>query len=154
MLDEYFSLSLTSEGHLESLPLLLKGYTPELDNLPHFLLCLGTRVDWSVEKTCFEGFMKELAYFYAPRTRSDSEHQDKLGEPGRERTEGEDEHEEEGEDRDEDVESEDKHKRWQLEHILWPSMRRYTSWTRDSLTNGDLKQVANLPDLFRIFERC
>lgn len=147
MLDEYFSLSLSSTGHLESLPLLLKGYTPELDNLPHFLLCLGTRVDWSVEKTCFEGFLKELAYFYAPRTCSDLQDQD-----GRERTEGEHENGEEGGEEDEAVE--DKHKKWQLEHILWPSMRRYTSWTKDSLTNGDLKQVANLPDLFRIFERC
>jgi hypothetical protein len=44
MLDEYFSLSLSEEGAVETLPMLLKGYTPNLDRLPHFLLCLGTQV--------------------------------------------------------------------------------------------------------------
>jgi len=44
MLDEYFSLSISEEGRMETLPMLLKGYTPNLDRLPHFLLCLGTQV--------------------------------------------------------------------------------------------------------------
>lgn len=44
MMDEYFSLRLTPEGKVESLPMVLRGYTPNLDRLPHFLLCLGTRV--------------------------------------------------------------------------------------------------------------
>jgi DNA mismatch repair protein MLH1 len=44
MLDEYFSLKLSEEGQIETLPMLLKGYTPNLDRLPHFLLCLGTQV--------------------------------------------------------------------------------------------------------------
>lgn len=134
MLDEYFSLTLTDEGHIESLPLLLKGYTPDLDRLPYFLLCLGTRVDWNAEKQCFRSFLSELAYFYAPYPSALDEKEE----------DGEGEGEGDGE----------KHRRWQLEHVLWPSMRRYTGWSKDSLTNGDLKQVANLPDLFRIFERC
>ena len=44
MLDEYFSLTFSSDGLVETLPMLLKGYTPNLDRLPHFLLCVGTRV--------------------------------------------------------------------------------------------------------------
>ena len=44
MLDEYFSLCITDEGQVETLPMVLKGYTPNLDRLPHFLLCLGTQV--------------------------------------------------------------------------------------------------------------
>ena len=44
MLDEYFSLKLSDSGLVEALPMLLKGYTPNLDRLPHFLLCLGTQV--------------------------------------------------------------------------------------------------------------
>lgn len=44
MLDEYFSLLITEDGKVETLPMLLKGYTPNLDRLPHFLLCLGTQV--------------------------------------------------------------------------------------------------------------
>lgn len=45
MLDEYFSLLITEDGQVENLPMLLKGYTPNLDRLPHFLLCLGTQVN-------------------------------------------------------------------------------------------------------------
>ena len=134
MIDEYFSLKITSDGTLDSIPMLLKGYTPNLDRLPHFLLCLGTRVDWTDEKECFSSILRELAFFYSPRyPRLEGE----LGEEGEGREGGE-----------------RKHARWQIEHILWPSMRKYTCWKKGSLINGDLKQVANLPDLFRIFERC
>jgi len=139
MIDEYFSISITPEGRLESISMLLKGYTPNLDRLPHLLLCLGTRVNWGEEKECFGSILKELAFFFAPRSLPSIPSNDK------------DEDEEEGGGEGKEAE---KHARWQLEHILFPSMRKYTHWKRDSLSNGDLKQVANLPDLFRIFERC
>jgi DNA mismatch repair protein MLH1 len=139
MIDEYFSISLTLEGRLESIPMLLKGYTPNLDRLPHFLLCLGTRVNWGEEKECFGSNLRELAFFYAPRSLPSVLDSDK---------------EEDGEEIEGEGKEEERHTRWQLEHVLFPSMRKYTHWKRDSLSNGDLKQVANLPDLFRIFERC
>jgi DNA mismatch repair protein MLH1 len=41
MLDEYFSLNITAAGLVESLPLLLRDYTPNLDKLPSFLMRLG-----------------------------------------------------------------------------------------------------------------
>ena len=41
MLDEYFSLTISQDGAVESIPLLLKGYTPNLDKLPLFLMRLG-----------------------------------------------------------------------------------------------------------------
>lgn len=44
MIDEYFSLKLSAFGSVESLPMILRNYTPDLDRLPHFLLCLGTQV--------------------------------------------------------------------------------------------------------------
>ena len=141
MIDEYFSISLSLEGRLESIPMLLKGYTPNLDRLPHFLLCMGTRVDWGDEKECFGSILRELAFFYAPRILPSNLDLDNGEKGSGEELEGEGK---EGE----------RHARWQLEHILFPSMRKYTHWKRDSLSNGDLKQVANLPDLFRIFERC
>ncbi|CAD6567867.1 MAG: DNA mismatch repair protein [Tremellales sp. Tagirdzhanova-0007] len=124
MLDEYFSLSLSLTGRVETLPMLLKGYTPNLDRLPHFLLCLGTQVDWEDEQECFRTFLGELAFFYSPRPFSNDE-----------------------------TEAERSHQNWQLEHVLFPSFRRYTSWPRDML-GREIRQVANLPDLFRVFERC
>jgi DNA mismatch repair protein Mlh1 C-terminus len=44
MLAEYFSLNITASGLVESLPLLLRDYTPNLDNLPGFLMRLGPQV--------------------------------------------------------------------------------------------------------------
>ena len=53
MLDEYFSLGISETGSIETLPLLLRGYTPNLDRLPHFLLCLGTQVFFQTRYLCF-----------------------------------------------------------------------------------------------------
>jgi len=44
MLAEYFSLTISESGLAESLPLLLRDYTPNLDNLPSFLMRLGPQV--------------------------------------------------------------------------------------------------------------
>lgn len=121
MLDEYFSVAISDDGRLESIPLLLKGYTPDLDRLPHFLLCLAHRVAWDDEKECFETILREIGFFYSPRPFADP------------------------------TEEERAHRQWQVEHVLFPSFRR-TAWPR-RLKQG-VKQVANLPDLFRVFERC
>lgn len=67
MLDEYFSFLINDEGELESIPLLLPGYNPSLNKLPLFLVRLGVQVDWESEKSCFETFLRELAFFYAPK---------------------------------------------------------------------------------------
>ena len=44
MLEEYFSLVISEGGTVESLPMLLKNYTPNLDRLPLFLMRLGPQV--------------------------------------------------------------------------------------------------------------
>jgi hypothetical protein len=44
MLEEYFSMSVSEDGKVETLPLLLKGYTPNMDRLPEFLMRLGPGV--------------------------------------------------------------------------------------------------------------
>ncbi|WWD18950.1 hypothetical protein CI109_103406 [Kwoniella shandongensis] len=144
MLDEYFSLSISADGQVETLPMILKGYTPNLDRLPHFLLCLGTQVDWESEKGCFSTFLREMAVFYSPRPFHDTPPSgagvDENGDDGM------------GLELGSTMEQEVNHRLWQLEHVLFPSFRRYTSWSKEKLV--DVNQVANLPDLFRIFERC
>jgi DNA mismatch repair protein MLH1 len=91
------------------------------------------QVDWEDEKQCFQTFLRELAFFYSPRPFHDKPFD----------AEGEDA----------ETEEEVSHQAWQLEHILFPSFRRYTAWPRE-LLGREVNQVANLPDLFRIFERC
>ena len=44
MLKDYFLFEITDDGLVESLPLLLKGYVPNLDKLPLFLMRLGPQV--------------------------------------------------------------------------------------------------------------
>ena len=44
MLAEYFALTISASGLVESLPLLLRDYIPNLDNLPSFLMRLGPQV--------------------------------------------------------------------------------------------------------------
>src|ERR1700759_62225 len=44
MISEYFSLDISPSGQVESLPLLLRDFTPQLDNLPDFLMRLGPQV--------------------------------------------------------------------------------------------------------------
>ncbi|KZP14929.1 DNA mismatch repair protein MutL [Athelia psychrophila] len=130
MLAEYFALHITADGMVESLPLLLRDYTPNLDKLPSFLMRLGPQVDWSSEANCFGSFLRELAYFYVPGPLDPSPGPSSPRSKGAEKAE-----------------------RWQIEHVLFPTMRRYLSAPK-SLLDHDVVQVANLPDLYRVFERC
>lgn len=135
MLEEYFSMRITPEGTLASLPLLLRGYTPNLARLPLFLMRLGPQVAWTDERGCFRSFLRELAYFYspgdlAPPPDTSSENNGNAERDGAEKAE-----------------------RWQVEHVLFPNMRKYLVPPR-TLLDRDVLQVANLPDLYRVFERC
>ncbi|KAL1063444.1 hypothetical protein V6Z11_D13G143100 [Gossypium hirsutum] len=41
MLEEYFCIFIDSDGNLSRLPILLDQYTPDMDRVPEFVLCLG-----------------------------------------------------------------------------------------------------------------
>lgn len=57
MLSDYFSLNISQDGLVESLPLLLRDYTPNLDKLPLFLMRLGPQVSLN------SSFLPYLAYY-------------------------------------------------------------------------------------------
>ncbi|KAG0144880.1 hypothetical protein CROQUDRAFT_716413 [Cronartium quercuum f. sp. fusiforme G11] len=76
MLDEYFSLKINDEGDVESLPVLISGYVPNLEKLPLFLMRLALQCNWKEEMKCFITFLRELAFFYVPsRTQSEEDDQ-------------------------------------------------------------------------------
>ncbi|KII91185.1 hypothetical protein PLICRDRAFT_37887 [Plicaturopsis crispa FD-325 SS-3] len=129
MLAEYFCMNITENGMVETLPLLLRDYTPNLDKLPSFLMRLGPQIDWTEETACFDSFLRELAYFYIPGPLVSSTSLS-----------------------DED-EAQRKAEAWQIQHVLFPAMRRHLAAPK-SLLDRDVVQVANLPDLYRVFERC
>jgi DNA mismatch repair protein MLH1 len=63
MIAEYFSI-IVSDGKLHGLPVLLRGYVPNMNKLGIFLLSLGSHCDWSQEKQCFHDIATELSEFY------------------------------------------------------------------------------------------
>jgi DNA mismatch repair protein MLH1 len=142
MLNEYFSMEISDEGRLMSIPLLLKGYLPSLIKLPRFLLRLGPFVDWTDEQKCFESFLRELASFYVPEKLppKDKKHE-KAGSDG----EGDAHYEELLEKRRADLAR-------VLEHVLFPAFRSRLVAT-SALLKGTV-EVANLKGLYRVFERC
>lgn len=157
MLNEYFSLQVSPEGALLSIPLLLKGYVPSLAKLPRFLLRLGPYVDWSSEEECFGSFLRELAAFYTPEqlpnppTTGDpntapSQNPEALSDlnaPMQSQAEG---------DEDEFLTSRRLQLGRMLEHVVFPALRaRMVATTR--LLRG-VVEVADLKGLYRVFERC
>ncbi|KAI0826529.1 DNA mismatch repair protein MutL [Trametes gibbosa] len=153
MLHEYFALGLSADGRVETLPLLLRDYTPNLDKLPLFLMRLGPQVDWTDERACFETFLRELAEFYVPEPLDPDD-----AERGSEALTGGDAEEQQGDaakgaaNADAEADTQ-KATLWQIQHVLFPAMARYLVPPK-SLLERDVVQVADLPDLYRVFERC
>ncbi|XP_077352149.1 DNA mismatch repair protein Mlh1 isoform X2 [Festucalex cinctus] len=131
MLEDYFSMEIDQEGNLRGLPLLLDKYTPVMEGLPMFILRLATEVNWDSEKDCFRDFSKECSAFYSIRKQYILE-----AEPG-------------------DVQDEELNSwRWNVEHVLCKAFRSLISPPKHMSEDGTVLQIANLPDLYKVFERC
>ena len=102
------------------------------------------QVDWETEVGCFESFLRELAYFYIPGP----------GPLGRFSSSGvpAESSQEEASLQDQEVKAE----RWQIQHALFSAFRRYLAPPKTLLDGGSpaIVQVADLPDLYKVFERC
>ncbi|XP_013860910.1 DNA mismatch repair protein Mlh1 isoform X2 [Austrofundulus limnaeus] len=129
MLEDYFSVEIDQEGNLTGLPLLLDGYTPIMEGLPMFVLRLATEVNWDQEKDCFRDFCRECSSFYSIRKQFVLE-----AEPGQD--------------------GEADSWRWKVEHVVFKALRTLFSPPRGFSEDGSVLQVANLPDLYKVFERC
>ncbi|XP_008428307.1 DNA mismatch repair protein Mlh1 isoform X2 [Poecilia reticulata] len=131
MLEDYFSLEVDQEGNLTGLPLLLDKYTPIMEGLPLFILRLATEVNWDSEKECFRDFSKECSAFYSIRKQFVLE-----AEPG------------------DEPEPDGNSWRWNVEHVLFKAFRTLFSPPKSFSEDGTVLQIANLPDLYKVFERC
>ncbi|KAF2121564.1 histidine kinase-like ATPase [Lophiotrema nucula] len=149
MLKEYFSMEVTAEGELCSIPLLIKGYTPSLAKLPQFLLRLGPHVNWFEEKGCFQAFLRELASFYVPESlpvapTPITNPEDDIGKgKGKEKSTAAE---------DPDIALRRQKVRRAIEYVIFPACK-----ARLVATKGLLKgvmEIANLKGLYRVFERC
>ncbi|XP_061600594.1 DNA mismatch repair protein Mlh1 [Cololabis saira] len=131
MMGDYFSVEVDQDGNLTGLPLLLDKYTPVMEGLPMFILRLATEVNWDNEKDCFRDFSRECSAFYSIRKQLILE-----AEPG----------EEQG--------AEVNSWRWKVEHVIFKALRTLYSPPKSFGEDGSVLQIANLPDLYKVFERC
>jgi len=153
MLREYFSLGITMEGMVDTLPVLIPDFTPNLDKLPLFFMRLGPQVNWNSEQECFDMFLRELAYFYVPGPGSllvpSPPGHTRNGDADKDKDKDKDDHTVNVQQQEEASIIE----KWQIEHVLFPAMKRYLIAPKSLLTR-DVVQIASLPDLYRVFERC
>ena len=139
MLNEYFSIEIIVNdedwklSRIKSIPLLLKDYNPPLSKLPFFLYRLGTQVNWENEQECLDEVLKQLALFYIPPIierveENDSEYlKSRYAAEMHELT---------------DI----------MDHVIFPVIKRRLLAPRRLLK--DVVEVANLPGLYKVFERC
>ncbi|NXD27368.1 MLH1 protein, partial [Spelaeornis formosus] len=136
MMKDYFSLEIDEEGNLTGLPLLIDNYVPPLEGLPMFILRLATEVNWDEEKECFESLSKELAMFYSIRKQYITEESNPTNS------------------KNEDSESGSTTWKWTVEHVLYKAFRTHLLPPKHFAEDGNILQLANLPDLYKVFERC
>ncbi|KAL5776365.1 hypothetical protein ACOSP7_009291 [Xanthoceras sorbifolium] len=170
LLEEYFGIKIDTHGNLSRLPVILDQYTPDMDRLPEFVLCLGNDVDWEEEKNCFQAIAAVIGNFYAM-------HPPLLPNPSGEGLQyykkrkplvNPEDREKSSNDVGDDVEMEDAvehellseaenawaQREWSIQHVLFPSMRLFLKPPSSMAANGTLVQVASLEKLYKIFERC
>lgn len=132
MLEEYFGMTIDtsdpSDPKLISLPLLLKNYIPPMDKLAIFLYKVLLKIDFKSERACLNGMLKEIALFYVPEPKPEF---DKLHNG-------------------EETEEVEEYNR-SIELLLSVVKRRLLA-TEDMINS--IIEVANLPSLYKCFERC
>ncbi|SJX62268.1 related to MLH1-DNA mismatch repair protein [Sporisorium reilianum f. sp. reilianum] len=158
MIGEYFSVCLDAEKRtLEGLPNLLpgsggaNGSAIELDRLPQLLVRLATRVDWDDEQECFETFARQLAWSCLPCPPPPPPPPSSSSGAASSEAEMAEQAKEARQEREAEVESAKK----RVQHLWFDSMAKSRGrYVPSRETNEFVVQVANLPDLYRVFERC
>ncbi|XP_038665768.1 DNA mismatch repair protein Mlh1 [Scyliorhinus canicula] len=139
MLRDYFSLGIDEEGNLTGLPLVLENYVPALEGLPMFILRLATEVNWDEEKECFEKLSKECGMFYSIRKEYTLDAETQVSpNSGQQSPEL----------------GTDKSWKWTVEHVVSKAFRTLLLPPKHFSEDGSILQLANLPDLYKVFERC
>jgi len=152
MLLEYFTMDVSEDGMLNSIPLLMKGYTPALSKLPRWLMRLGPFVNWNDEKECFRTFLRELALYYVPEQLPPPDEIEILHNNSTKAPTGSD-----GTNDEEGISQQVAKRRaeisYAVEHVLFPAFRARLVATQ-ALLKGSVVEAANLKGLYRVFERC
>ncbi|TRY77943.1 hypothetical protein TCAL_10900 [Tigriopus californicus] len=134
MLDDYFSMEIDKDQKLHSIPMLLADYVPSLDELPLFIMRLATEVNWDEEQACFDSFCRETARFYAFKADTASRYDA-------------DQH-----NLTQDVPED--HWKFVVEQVIFHHAKKSLYLPKTCLEDMTFVQAADLPDLYKVFERC
>lgn len=166
MLDEYFAIRINDEGELCTLPMLLDECAPALSGLPEFVVRFATDVNWDSEKECFDTIAREIGALYQT-IETDGNVDEDGTEPGN--TDGggigaaaggggmnvdaaalnEGPGFQAG-----SAPSPRGSWRWIVEHRIYPAFRGMFQPPRTLSTDAAIVQIADLHQLYKIFERC
>ncbi len=129
MLNEYFSIEIDKTNEkspkLNTIPMLVQGYIPSFNKLSLFLFKIGAKVNWEDEQYCLGGILRQLALFYIPEPLDNEDQNEK---EGREKIS------------------------YTLENIIFPLVKKRFIATENLVR--DVVEIANLPGLYKVFERC
>ncbi|KAG0358396.1 DNA mismatch repair protein [Gamsiella multidivaricata] len=145
MLREYFSICITDTGELSAIPMMIKGYIPNLEKLPDFLWRLGSEINWAAEKSCFQTLSREIAIFYSTQP-------ERVEDPL-------EEVDSEGENMDGNRKSLQELQDAQFQHmvstLIFPAFKKQFIPPKALIEkSGVVVQVAQVKDLYKVFERC
>ncbi|KAK4413391.1 DNA mismatch repair protein MLH1 [Sesamum alatum] len=165
MLEEYFGIHIDPDGNLSRLPIVLDQYTPDMDRVPEFVLCLGNDVNWDEEKICFQTIAAAIGNFYAfhppllPNPSGDGMqfyHRVPSRTPEGNASKSADDVNKDDVEHELLLEAESAwaQREWSIQHVLFPSMRLFLKPPTSMATNGTFVKVASLEKLYKIFERC
>ncbi|KAF9177173.1 DNA mismatch repair protein, partial [Haplosporangium sp. Z 11] len=145
MLREYFSICITDQGQLSAIPMMIKGYIPNLEKLPDFLWRLGSEIDWTAEKACFQTLSREIAIFYSTQP-------ERVEDPFASEDSSDEIMEGEGKS---PQELQDTHFQHMVSTLIFPAFKRYFIPPKSLIEkSGMVVQVAQVKDLYKVFERC
>ncbi|KAI2804207.1 DNA mismatch repair protein [Blomia tropicalis] len=124
MMDDYFSIKISPGGSLEAIPCLVDKHRPQISFLPDFIYKLVHNVDWEDEKNCFHNLAIELSRFYSRKAVK--------------------------------LLSEQHYSTFeqQLEQKFYPLYRTLLCPSKKLYNNSTFQKVANISDLYKVFERC
>ncbi|OUC48173.1 DNA mismatch repair protein [Trichinella nativa] len=128
MLWDYFALEI-KDDYLISLPMLVKNYLPQIEGLPHYLMNLLCNVNWFHEKECFDTFARQTAKFYSLKATYCS---DELISPLIQPVSW----------------------KWTIENVLCRALKAKFLPPTQLVTDRKIFKLTDLPELYKIFERC
>ena len=140
MLDDYFSIRIKRvpkneeeiEYYLETLPMVIEDWEPDLIDLPMLIIRLVSVVDWSDEKECIDSICKEMAMFYSIKNAKTISDVTELNDTVKEKKPKEN---------------------WCIEHVIYKAFKNFLLPSKMDTKNYKFKLV-DLAALYRVFERC